>query len=207
MVILAVVAHPDDEAFGMGASLARLSDERHHVYVGALADGETSRCGATAEAVAMRRQKQVVAANVLGCQVLDGPQFPDQRLDAVDLLDLTRAVEEWIARVKPAVVYTHSPGDLNSDHRRVYEAVLPAVRPRSGVTAVYAFAGPRMLRFTPTSFVAVTDDHLKRQRAAMACYGDELAGEVEFVAARAVESGYRVGVPYAEAFEVLLERR
>lgn len=204
---LIVIGHPDDECF-MGASIAKFVSEGHQVYVGALADGETSRIGAIADAVMTRQQKQDAAAQVLGCQVLEGPSCLDQRLDARELLDLTQMVEAWIWQVKPSVVYTHSPHDLNADHRRVYEAVLPAVRPKSGVQAVYCFEGPRMLQFTPTSFVAVTEAHLKQQQEALRCYGDELSGgEWELIKARAVECGYHVGVPYAEGFEVVRECR
>jgi LmbE family N-acetylglucosaminyl deacetylase len=186
----------------MGGLIARLTAEGHRVYVGALADGETSRHGADERDVRLRVECQHEAAKVLGCQVLNGANFSDQRLDAVDLLDLTRVIERWIAETKPEMVFTHSAGDLNADHRRVYEATLPAVRPKNGVRGAYAFAGPRMLRFEPTSFWSVTG-HVETQLKAMRCYGRELDGEAEMVKARAVEYGYRVGVKYAEGFEVV----
>lgn len=211
--ILCVVAHPDDECF-MGGTLARLSAEDDQVYVLALADGEMSRVGATDGDVVRRMAQHDAAVLLLGCHVVTSAtvwrreRFADQRLDAVPLLDLTRVIELAIQDIKPETVYTHSPHDLNVDHRRVHDAVLPAVRPKSGVWAVYAFAGPRMLQFTPTSFVVVTEEHLEQQRAALASYGDELSGgEWELIKARAVEGGYRVGTKYAEGFEVIREAR
>lgn len=202
-VVLCVAAHPDDECF-MGALLARFSAEGHAVYVLALADGETSRIGAGIKAVLDREFKQAEAAKALGCQVLKGARFPDQRLDRVDVLDITQYIEEAIAYVRPEVVYTHSPGDLNSDHRRVYEAVLPAVRPKNGVREVYCFEGSRMMRpFNPAAFWAITEAQLEQQIAAMRCYGDELSAETDLVRARAIEYGYRVGRPYAAGCETV----
>ncbi len=202
MTVLCVIAHPDDECF-MGGTLARLAAEQHVVYLGALADGERSRSTATTGAMYRRIERQRAAASALGCHVLDGPLFPDQRLDAVPLLDLTRVIEGWIQQVRPAVIYTHSPGDLNGDHRRVYDAVLPAARPKNGIRELYAFAGPRVITFTPTIFWSVTDQHLDQQREAMGYYGDELAGEFDLVQARAVGYGYLAGTRYAEGFEVI----
>lgn len=205
-VILCVVAHLDDEVF-LGASIARFAFKGHRVYVLALADGVGSRLPigtsiGCAERVREDQAKQ--AAHVLGYRLhLVEPMYRDQRLDSVPLLEITQRIEASMCELRPSVVYTHSPGDLNADHRRVYEAVLPAVRPKSGVTAVYSFAGPRMLAFHPTSFVAVTEAQIARQVTAAKCYGDELAGDLDLMKARAVECGHRVGVPYAEGFETV----
>jgi len=218
MIVLVVVAHPDDEVL-MGGAIARFAAEGQQVFVLALADGETSRpmgCdphGVKAcQAIDQRLERHRAAARVLGFAVVEDVRngsirFPDQRLDVTPLLDITRIIERVIAEVQPSVVYTHSPGDLNSDHRRVYEAVLPAVRPKNGVREVYAFAGPRMIRFEPTSFWGVTEAQMDQQHQALLCYGDELAGEWEMIKARAVEYGYRVGVAHAEGFEVIREMR
>ena len=207
--ILAVVAHPDDEIF-LGASLARFTAEGNQVHVLALADGETSRMDVfdltddNRASIALRRKRQLAAAKKLRCKVLNGPSYQDQRLDVVPVLDITRVIESAINAVKPSVVYTHSPHDLNADHRRVYEAVLPAVRPKNGVRAVYAFEGPAMSQpFEPTAFWSVTEAQLAQQHAALLCYGDELTAEWTLMHARAEVYGYRVGVPLAQGFETV----
>ena len=170
-----------------------------------LADGETSRRGAPDRAIQRRIEQATRCADVLGHELrISQPLWPDQRLDVVPLLDLTRAIESAIQDIKPSEVFTHSPGDLNADHRRVYHAVLPAVRPKSGVKAVYCFVGPTMAQpFQPTAFWAVTEAQMAQQHKALTCYGDELIGEWELIQARAVEYGYRVGVKYAEGFETV----
>jgi LmbE family N-acetylglucosaminyl deacetylase len=67
--------------------------------------------------------------------------FPDQRADALQQIDINKAVEDIIADAKPYVVYTHWVGDLNKDHRMVAEAVgVAAGRPGKSkyVRKVYA---------------------------------------------------------------------
>lgn len=203
MTILAVVSHPDDEVL-FGASIARWTAEGCEVFVLALADGETSRIGAGDLDVQRRFAKHCESAKALGFSVLREPPFPDQRLDVIPLLEMTICIEEAIRKVKPSIVYTHSPGDLNADHRRVYKAVLPAVRPKSGVKAVYCFEGPAMMRpFNPTTFVQITAEQLEQQISAARCYGDELTGEEGRIRMRAAMAGARVGVAFAQEFETV----
>jgi LmbE family N-acetylglucosaminyl deacetylase len=206
--ILIVVAHMDDECF-MGATIARFCAEGHRVVVMPLADSETSRRSATQADVATRIERAAKCTAILVHDLrVPQPLWPDQCLDTVPLLDLTRAIESAIEDIKPVTVFTHSPGDLNADHRRTYEAVLPAVRPKSGVKAVYCFEGPAMaLPFEPVAFWQVMAADLDKQRAAMACYHDELGAEWDLLNARAVVYGYRVGVPLAQGFEVVRELR
>lgn len=197
MTILVVVAHPDDEVF-MGGTIARFSTEGHRVFVGCFTDGVGAR--GDWQDVQARADASVRCARALGFDWLSGKTYPDQRLDAVPILDLTQQIERWIAEVHPALVYTHSPGDLNADHRRIYEAVLPAVRPKSGVREVCAFPGPRMQDFHPTIFWNVEGFSSCQLRAAE-CYGAELQGDLDLVRARSIDYGHRVGCGRAEGFE------
>jgi len=204
---LVVISHADDECF-MGALIARFVAEGQRVVVMPLADGETSRRGVEDVAVLRRIERAARSADALGHDLRIPPLWPDQRLDAVPVLELTRVIEAAIDAVKPSIVYTHSPHDLNADHRRVYEAVLPAVRPKNGITAVYAFEGPAMARpFEPTAFWSVTEAQLEQQHTALLCYGDELTAEWTLMHARAEVYGYRVGVPLAQGFETVRECR
>lgn len=203
MIVLTVVAHPDDESLGMGGMIARLVSEGHAVSVLALADGVTSRAWGTVVTVNERTAQQRKAAEVLGCEWIDGPSWPDQRLDTIPVLTLTRHIEAQIEKLKPVSVFTHSPHDCNADHRRTFEAVEPAVRPKSGVSEVYCFEGPRMRRFHPTAFWALSEQQVMQQIEAMRCYGDELQRELLLVRARAIEYGYRAGCQYAAGFETI----
>ena len=55
--------------------------------------------------------------------------LPDNRFDALPLLDVIKLVEQSIERWRPTVIYTHHPGDLNIDHQVVNRALLTAARP------------------------------------------------------------------------------
>lgn len=137
MRVLIVGAHPDDETFGMGGTLARHIADGDEVDVLILTDGVTARGGN----VGYQRQIFIDAMNAYGVQSFDHLDYKDQQLDAVPLLELIRRIEGYIRRFKPDTVYTHARTDVGQDHRRTLEAVLVAARPAS-VKNIISFPCP-----------------------------------------------------------------
>ena len=223
--VLVVVAHPDDEVLGCGGAIARHADGGDDVHILILAEGATSRDGRRQPgkrrgelqslAAASRR-----AAKLLGAKPPRLANFPDNRLDSVDLLDLVRAVTVSVEAVKPRIVYTHHGRDLNVDHRLVNQATLTACRPlpNSPVRAIYTFEtvsatgwnDPHTFApFRPTRFLDVSA-FMDVKRRACECYQAEMrpfphARSIEAVEALARWRGATVGLPAAEAFEVIRE--
>ena len=135
--VLVVAAHPDDEVLGCGGTIARHADASDQVQVLIVAEGATSRqqhrsrlksCDELS-ALAKAARK---AGSILGAAGVDLLDFPDNRLDSLDRLDLIKRIEECIDRHQPQVVYVHHAGDVNVDHRRLHEAVVTACRPIPG---------------------------------------------------------------------------
>jgi LmbE family N-acetylglucosaminyl deacetylase len=217
--VLVVAAHPDDEVLGCGgiiATHARAGDEIEIVF---LTNGVGARNGAPGEAA--RNAAALLAAERLGARTPVFHDFPDNRLDGIDLLDVVRVVEAQVARVAPTIVYTHHAGDLNVDHRIAQEAVLTACRPQPGTTvrAIYAFetpsatdyAGPSPERaFTPQRYVDVSSVWTTKL-SALDAYAVELrpaphSRSLEGIEALARWRGASVGLQMAEALMVVRER-
>ena len=170
---LVVAAHPDDEVLGCGATMARIASEGGIVQTIFLADGESSRFALTRigsqeviERIRERKQAADLAAAILGSLPPKYFDLPDNRLDTVPILDITKIIEKEIASFKPSCVITHFSGDLNIDHQKVHEAVLVATRPQgdSCVREVFCFELPSStewrpqgsgLNFTPNLFINV----------------------------------------------------
>ncbi len=216
--ILAIAAHPDDEALGCGGTLAKHVAAGDRVQCLFLADGAGSR-GEGAD-VALRQQQAEAAARELGASMPILLDFPDNRMDEVPLLEVVQAVEKVIAEVKPDIIYTHHGNDLNIDHRIVHQAVLTACRPQPGscVHAIYGFEVPSSTEwaspevapaFRPVRFVDISG-YLQHKMALLDCYADEMrafphARSREAVEALARWRGATVGVAAAEAFSVIRE--
>ena len=224
--ILVVAAHPDDEVLGCGGTMARLANEGNDVRIAILAEGMTSRYRQREQANqneldrlhgnAQQAADKVRAKELVLCKL------PDNRLDTVPLLEVVKLVEGLIEKFKPAVIYTHHPGDLNVDHGVVHRAVLTATRPvpGQGVREVYAFEVPSSTEwafqrlepsFRPNVFVDIGAT-LEAKVAALACYDTETREfphprSPEAVRAVAMRWGSVAGFQAAEAFELIRSLR
>ena len=149
--ILVIAAHPDDEVLGCGGTAARLAKEGRDVFFAIMGEGITSRHEqrdmAEGEQLSQLKQNAHAAAKKVGAKNVFQHQLPDNRLDTVPLLEVVKLIEDLVNRIKPRVIYTHHPGDLNVDHGVIYRAVL---------TATHPWRDNRCARFTLSKF------HLQR---------------------------------------------
>jgi LmbE family N-acetylglucosaminyl deacetylase len=219
-IILVVAAHPDDEVLGCGGTIARYAAAGDDVNILIVAEGATSRDDTNSEMVAALKQCAAKAALMLGAKPPIMLGLPDNRLDSMDRLDVIKAIERHIEEIGPNTVYTHHGGDLNIDHRIVYEAVITACRPVPGssVRQIFSFetvsstewATPSIGHaFSANHYVQISDQMETKIRAIQA-YETEMR---PFPHARSLESvktvarlrGSQVGVEEAEAFQTELE--
>lgn len=135
--ILVVAAHPDDEVLGCGGAIAKWTSLGHIVHVLIMAEGATSRSPIRdrkvhSEKLSLLENSAQSAGKILGVTSVKFLDFPDNRMDSLDRLDIIKAIEEEIVRLKPDTVVTHHCGDVNIDHRITHEAVVTACRPQRG---------------------------------------------------------------------------
>lgn len=129
-----IAAHPDDEILGCGGTIAKHVKAGDEVHILILAEGITSRDkkrdpeNRTEELSKLKKTAQD-ANKVLGVTSLEICDFPDNRMDSVDRLDVIKVVEEFIIKERPEIIYTHHSSDINIDHRCLSDAVVVAARP------------------------------------------------------------------------------
>jgi LmbE family N-acetylglucosaminyl deacetylase len=157
------------------------------VHVLILAEGSTSRAAVrdpSDPTIGLLREAAASAADILGAKPPRFGSFPDQRLDSVDALDITKVIEDEIEGAAPSVVYTHHGNDLNKDHRIVHDACLAAARPLPGspVRELYTFetlsstewsSGATGGGFWPQRFVEISEQ-LERKQKALKAYATEM---------------------------------
>lgn len=220
-----VVAHPDDELLGLGASMHKLIHEQQcRIHVVILGEGITSRAD-TRDTNLWERELGVHRENIKNAQAAIGYQslsiydFPDNRFDTVALLDIIKVIEKEKANFKPNVIFTHHGGDLNIDHQRTFEAVITSCRPlntetvktiitleTSSGTEWRASSDPR--HFIPNMFVNISEENLQAKINGMECYEFEKRQfphprSPEALKIRAQMWGIANGLQLAEAFCVV----
>lgn len=218
--ILVVAAHADDEVLGCGATVAKHSSDGDTVHVLILAEGITSRDEKRdPEKRALELAQLVKTANkankALGVDFVTMLDFPDNRMDSADFLDIVKRIEKYMNEFQPETVYTHFNGDLNIDHRLTSEAVVTACRPFPGQTVkcIMFFevasstewqANGSANIFNPNIYVDVTAT-VSHKTNALKIYSSEMrdwphARSVEALEHLAKWRGSSVGVEAAEAF-------
>jgi len=223
--IMIVVAHPDDEILGLGASMHNLIYEQQcKIHVVILGEGITSRAD-TRDTKLWERELVVHRENIKNAQKLIGYQslsiydFPDNRFDTVALLDIIKVIEKEKANFKPDVIFTHHGGDLNIDHQRTFEAVITSCRPLNTETVktIITFETPSGTEwrassdprhFIPNMFVNISEENLQAKINAMECYEFEKRQfphprSPEALKIRAQMWGIANGLQLAEAFCVV----
>ena len=158
--ILIVVAHPDDELLGLGATMNKLIKEQGcYVKVVILGEGITSRADKRdlvkfKKELAIHKQNIKDAQKSIGYHEISVYDFPDNRFDTVPLLDIIKVVEKEKKLFNPDIIFTHHCGDLNIDHQKTFESVITATRPMKNekVKAIISFETP-----SGTEWIASTD--------------------------------------------------
>lgn len=174
--VLVVATHPDDELLGCGGTIRRHADNGDEVTTVVLCEGESIRYGRTVgQSTAMKE-----AADVLGVKRVKSFDFPDQRLDTMTLTDIIAPLENISEQVMPNIVYCQYGGDINLDHKLLFEAANVAFRPiDSWIEEFYAFytvsstewAFPRT--FVPDTWINISDT-LDAKLKAFQCYTSEI---------------------------------
>lgn len=127
--VLAVVAHPDDESFGLGAILDAFSAAAARSAVLCLTQGEASTLHGVAQDLAeMRGQEFAAAAQLLGVSTVTLRNYPDGGLPQVPPGLLAREAVEAAAAIHPDGLLVFDPSGVTGhpDHTAASMAALQA---------------------------------------------------------------------------------
>ncbi len=151
--LLAVFAHPDDESFGPGGTLARYAREGVEVHLvcatrGEVGSSDSDDLGACADLACRREEELRCAAEVLGLAGVHLLGYRDsgmagaetnqhpQALVQADPQFLAGQVAAWMCELRPQVVLTFDPfgGYGHPDHITIHRATVRAFeRVRAGL--------------------------------------------------------------------------
>lgn len=222
MRILFVVAHPDDEVLGAGATIYKLIHEGHKVAVATLANHAAARANISKTLV----DDQAKAFEIMGVHKSYAGDFPNIQMNTVPHLRLVQFIEHAIEDWKADSIYTHHPSDTNNDHVMTSYAAQAASRlfqRREGVPALKQFIYMEVPsstewsfdsssnRFSPNMFVEIGKEGLSIKLSALAAYTGVMRPfphprSEEAITGLAAYRGVQAGCNYAEAFESVFYR-
>lgn len=222
MKYLVVVAHPDDEVLGAGATIHKLIQDGHNVAVATMANHAAARANISDTLAA----DQAKAMKIMGVEKVYSADFPNIKMNTVAHLDLVQFVEKCIMDFKADAIITHHPSDTNNDHVQTSYAVqaasrlfqrredIPALRellymevPSSTEWSFDSSAN----RFAPNYFVEIGKEGVELKLSALKAYKGVMRPyphprSDEAIEGLAAYRGVQAGCNYAEAFECVFRR-
>ena len=182
--VLAVVAHPDDESFGLGAVIANLVEHGTAVSVLCFTHGEASTLhGAERDLGTVRARELAEATRTLGVHRVTLLDYRDAALEEVPMGDLVAHVRVEIDAVTPDIVLIFDEEGItrHPDHRRASEAAREAACAAGRRTVAWAMpaqVAEQLNREFGATFAGrpagdleeLTHVDRERQRRAIACH-------------------------------------
>lgn len=221
--VLVIAVHPDDETLGCGGTLLKhkaQGDEIYWLVVTGPIKGDHPAF--TDEFIAKRDALVDRVAESYGFTETIKLNFPTQKLHAVDLKDIIMKISDTMNRIQPDTIYMMFNNDVHSDHRVAFDAAYsctksfryPFIKRILMIEALseteFALA-TQSTSFVPNVFVDITP-YIDTKLEIMSMYEGELMQEpyprsLSSIKALARVRGSRAGVMYAEAFQLLYDKR
>jgi LmbE family N-acetylglucosaminyl deacetylase len=204
MNILAIGAHFDDLELGCGGTLAKhiANGDKVHAYVATVSGfKDQNQQTVRTNEVALAEGRQ--AMKILGVNLFCGP-FETLGIEFTDALniEILKIVEQEAIQQ----VYTHWVGDIHHDHQAVARASLHSCRHVPRLLMYRSNWYHSNLEFRGNFYVDITN-HMATKIQAIRAHVSELQRTrekwVSFFQNEAENGGQRIGVKYAEVFEVV----
>lgn len=222
MKYLLVVAHPDDEVLGAGASIYKWTHSGAQVDVCIMSTDAKAR--------AFRPEDNELnddlnsSSDYLGISKKFEYTFPNIEMNTVPHLQLVQAIEKAILDSQPDIVITHHPADTNNDHLQTSMACQEAIRLAQRrpevkrINEVWYMEVPScsewainsaMTKFIPNCYVELGDECIEAKVKALSMYRGVMRPyphprSDEYLKGLAAVRGSEWGLKYAEAFQIIL---
>lgn len=137
--LLAVFAHPDDESFGPGGTLALYAKQGVEIHLLCATRGEAGRGNGE-----IRSKELLEAAKILGIKKVEFLDFKDGELCNNNYHELAEKILEKIKAFKPDVVLTYDLKGISGhiDHIAVSLTTTFAFTKQKAVKKLYYYCGP-----------------------------------------------------------------
>ena len=224
MNYLLVVAHPDDEALGAGATVAKLTKNGHKVDVCIMSANADARTHRPLDGELENDIDQTM--QLLGVNKRYNGAFPNIKMNNENHLELVQFIEKAIEESLPDVIITHHPSDVNNDHlhtslacqaaarlfqRKKLDVSLKEIWFMEVLSSTEWSVNKAMNPFQPNTFVEIGKAGVELKIKALAQYRGVMRPyphprSEEALTGLAAYRGAQAGCDYAEAFECVFRR-
>lgn len=205
MNILAIGAHFDDVELGCGGTLAKHAANGDKVYVFvATVSGFSNQYDQAVRTNEIALKEANEAMREIGATELICGNFKTLEVEFIDPLNIE--IIKIVQQKKIDLVYSHWTGDIHHDHQAVARAALHSCRHVPRLLMYRSNWYHSTQDFRGNFYIDITDFWKAKERAIKAHASEvERTGNkwISFFHNEAENAGQRIGVKYAEIFEVV----
>jgi LmbE family N-acetylglucosaminyl deacetylase len=218
--VLVISVHPDDETLGCGGTILRHKKEGSDIYWLVITNIHEND-GWTKETVLKRADEINTVSSRYGFKETYNLEFPPTKLDELPIGVIISKISDVINKVQPELIYTINRSDIHSDHKISFQAIISSAKnfryPFIKKILMYEclseteFA-PALAEnvFLPNVFVDISE-FMDKKIEIMSVFESEIMLDnwprsYNTIKALGSYRGSRIGVKFAEAFQLLFER-
>lgn len=205
MNILAIGAHFDDVELGCGGALAKHAQNGDKVYVYvATVSGFSNQYDQTVRSSEAALKEAQAAMQILGVEELICGKFKTLEVEFVDELNIE--ILKIVQDKSIDKVYSHWVGDIHHDHQALARASLHSCRHVPRMLMYRSNWYHSTMEFRGNFYVDITQYWDTKERAIRAHVSEmDRTGNkwISFFKNEAENAGQRIGVKYAELFEIV----
>ncbi len=216
MNILVIAPHSDDELLGCGGVIAKNVFLGNSVFVCIATKGVEPLFAASI--VQKTRQELKLAHKYLGIKKTYFLDFPAVSLETVPRFELNGAIQKVVQEIQPDIMFLPHYGDMQMDHRIIFESCMVALRPKYKHVVKTAYTYETLSEtewniqntsniFMPNVYFDISD-FLDRKIVALEYYQTQLSDfpnprSIEAVKSLARFRGSTINTYAAEAFSLI----
>jgi len=219
--ILAICAHPDDEVLGCGGTLLKHKSRKDQINLLFVFEGSSRGNTKSKKNILLNLKKRensaLKVAKYLKAKSIKFLNNENLNSDSRLKIKITNEITKHINKIRPSIIYTHSPKDLNIDHRNCFESVLISTRTSQNnkLKKIVSFEIPSSTEWSFNSFGTFKANYfvdiekfIKDKLKLLKMYSYELKSfpyprSKENIISQSKYAGSYVGFKHAEKFEII----
>ena len=217
--ILVVSAHADDETFGMGGTLLKLSKSPKSFNIYWLILTKIWSPKWNNYAIKSRKKAITKISNTLNFKEIEQWDYKDNLMDNYSLNEMQEKMIMCFDRIKPNIIFTPSPWDFNFEHRMAFELVEMSSKPfySKYIEKIIAYEIPsstdaaiKAVKNFPFNYYVNIENELSKKIELMKYYDTEYSTfphprSEEYIRSLSKVRGVESGLKHAEGFCLVRE--
>lgn len=212
--LLIITAHDDDEILGVGGAIQFFQEKNYNINICQVTDGSSTQYKDQPDKIKERTEQHKNALDIIKVKNVYTLDFPDMQLDTVPHYKINIGISKIINKIKPEIIFTHNPNDINKDHIEVYKSTIVATRPPlKFLKKIIIYEVPSSTEwnplecFNPNYYINI-DKYLDNKIKAFSLMKTEVKDyphprSLDGIKSLARYRGLQSGMEYAEAYKII----